>query len=109
MPRVDERYNQLSVVTRAWLATLDDEEIVRLENLTRLYSRMQTRPWVLAWLEGVREDEIELLDDGIRLIRAGTAVGKFAWWVIASVLATAILLTQAGDFIKGIYKGFRGG
>lgn len=104
MPPVDERYNELPAVTRAWLASLDEDEIVHLKNLTRFYSRLRDRPWVLAWLEGAREDEIELLDDGIRLIRAGSVIGKAIWVTLGLLVAGAILFSQFGDAFNKMFR-----
>ena len=102
MPPVDERFTDLPPTTKAFLRTISEQEIVHLKNMARFYENLSDRPHVLRWLQEAREDEIDLLDDGIKLVRAANTVGKFLWWAIATLIAAIILGSQVGEWLNKI-------
>lgn len=104
MPPSDERFADLSPETRALLKTLSSEEVVNLKNMLRMYEGLVDRPDVLDWLKTVREEEIKLLEDGIRLVRSSQVVSRFMWWAIVTLISAAVLGSQVGDYVGRVFS-----
>lgn len=100
----EERFSQLPLTTKAFLQTLSEQEVVNLKNLLRFYGGLVDRPHVLKWLQEAREEDIELLDNGIKLVRAGNTVGRFIWWSLATLVGAAILGSQVGEWFSKLLR-----
>ena len=120
------RYNELPLATRAFLETLDEEGVVELANVIRFYRDLGRRRddsdralakefllranhRTLEWLIGARPEEIDRLDDTVRLIGSSRTIGKFLWWVIATIVAALIVGSQIGDWSGKFLLLFKGG
>lgn len=51
------------------------------------------------FLAGLRPDEVDTLNDGIRLVRAIATVGAFMKWVIVGILGFAVGIVMLGESI----------
>ena len=98
-PQHEELFGDLPVVTKEFLKTLTTEEILHFKNMVKFYESLVDRPEVLEWLKKAREEEIALLDDGIKLVRSGQTIGKFMWWALATIIGAAVLGSQLGDYL----------
>lgn len=60
------------------------------------------------FLSSLRDDEIDTLNDGIRLVSAIRTVGTFVRWVIVGMLGIFAGVVMLGDAIGKIVGWFRG-
>lgn len=61
------------------------------------------------FLSNLRPDEIDTLNDGIRLVGAIRTVGTFAKWVIVGVIGIFAGVVMLGESVAKIAAWFRGG
>lgn len=119
----DKRYADLSHSVRAFLETLDDEGVTNLSAMAHLYERLSlpkdgrispmdfllnANPRTLEWLKDARKEEIDQLDEAIRLVRSSRTVGKFMRWVIGVTVGAFIIMAQFGESIAKFVNFFRG-
>lgn len=65
-------------------------------------------PKTKEFLSNLRDDEIDTLNDGIRLVSAIRTAGTFARWVIVGILgifAGVVMFGEAVGKIVGWFKG----
>lgn len=60
------------------------------------------------FLSNLRDDEIDTLNDGIRLVGAIRTVGTFAKWLIVGVIGIFAGVVMLGESIAKIALWFRG-
>lgn len=122
----DKRYADLPNAVRAFLETLDDEKVNNLNSMADVYDRisiardgkvssldflLNAKPRTLEWLKDARKEEIDQLDEAIKLVRSGRTVGRFMKMVAVLTIGAFILMSQFSDaitrllgFIKGAVK-----
>ena len=54
------------------------------------------------FLAGLRPDEVDTLNDGIRLVRSIATVGSFIKWMIVGILGLAVGLVMFGESVAKI-------
>lgn len=59
------------------------------------------------FLVGLRPDEVDTLNDGIRLVRSIATVGAFVKWCIVGVLGIAVGAVMLGESVGKIIAWFR--
>lgn len=59
------------------------------------------------FLSGLRPDEVDTLNDGIRLVAAVRTVGVFSKWVIVGLLGMLAGVVMFGESIAKIISWFR--
>jgi hypothetical protein len=119
----DKRYAELSPEVRAFLETLTSEGVVDLANVIRFYHEIcipregkiapidflrDAKARTLEWLKEARQEEIDQLDDAIKLVRSGRTVGRFMRWAIITLIGTFVLMSQFGDALSKIVALVRG-
>lgn len=60
------------------------------------------------FLSQLREDDIQTLRDGLRLVNATLIVGNFVKWLIVGVLGVAVGIVMFGESVAKILAWFRG-
>lgn len=60
------------------------------------------------FLSNLRDDEIDTLNDGIRLVGAIRTVGTFAKWVIVGIIGIFAGIVMLGESVQKIALWFRG-
>lgn len=119
----DKRYADLPHEVRAFLETLDGESVVTLADMMRLYRDLsvtrngKTSPIdflinaksrTLEWLRDARKEEIDQLDEAIKLVRSGRTVGRFMKWAIITMIGAFILMSQFGEAVSKLLALMRG-
>lgn len=119
----DKHYEDLSRETRAFLETLTSEGVVHLANAMRFYEEISipregkiaaadflrdAKPRTLEWLKEARKEEIDQLDEAIKLVRSGRTVGKFMKWAVITLIGAFILMSQFGDAVSKLLALLRG-
>lgn len=59
------------------------------------------------FLAGLRPDEVDTLNDGIRLVRSIATVGAFMKWVIVGVLGLFVGVVMLGESVGKILSWLR--
>ncbi|WP_091520345.1 hypothetical protein [Aerobium aerolatum] len=59
------------------------------------------------FLAGLRPDEVDTLNDGIRLVRSIATVGNFIKWLIVGILGLAVGVVMFGESVGKILKWFK--
>lgn len=112
-----KHYAELPPTVRAFLETLSEEKVVTLVNSLEFYGKLtpeskrfllHSKKETLEWLQGAREDEIKKLDEGIRLVTSANTVGKFVKWIVITIIASFVLVTQMADAINNFLNFIRG-
>lgn len=57
---------------------------------------------------GLRDDEVDTLNNGIRLINSALTIGKFMKWVIISLLGILAGIIMFGESLAKIMGWMRG-
>lgn len=65
-------------------------------------------PKTKEFLTGLRDDEVETLNDGIRLVSSIRTVGNFMKWCIVGILGIAMGVVMFGESVAKIMGWFRG-
>lgn len=118
----DKRYADLPHSVRAFLETLDDEQISNLTAMTQLYERLSlpkdkvspldfllnAKPRTLEWLKDARKEEIDQLDEAVKLVRSSRTVGRFMKWAIGIFIGSLILMSQFGEALQKLAKLIKG-
>jgi hypothetical protein len=119
----DKRYADLPHEVRAYLETLDGEGVVSLANAVRFYDDISkprdgkiapidflrnAKPRTLEWLKDARQEEIDQLDEAIKLVRSGRTVGRFMKWAVVTMIGAFILMSQFGDAVSKLFGPLRG-
>lgn len=65
-------------------------------------------PKTKKFLSNLRDDEIDTLNDGIRLINSAMTVGKFMKWVIVGLLGLFVGVVMFGESVSKIASWFKG-
>ncbi len=65
-------------------------------------------PRTKEFLSNLRDDEIDTLNDGIRLVGAIRTVGTFAKWVIVGIIGIFAGVVMLGESIQKIAVWLRG-
>jgi hypothetical protein len=65
-------------------------------------------PKTKKFLSNLRDDEIDTLNDGIRLINSAMTVGKFMKWVIVGLLGLFVGVVMFGESVSKIAGWFKG-
>ncbi len=99
----------LPSVTRDFLKSITTEEILQFKNMVKLHESLDDRPKVLAWLKSAREEDIELLGEGLDLVRSGRTIGRFTKWLMLTIIGAVLLGSQFGDAISRVLVWVRGG
>lgn len=60
-----------------------------------------------SFLSSLRDDEIDTLNDGIRLINSAMTIGRFMKWVLISVLGILAGIVMFGETIHKIVAWFK--
>jgi hypothetical protein len=120
----DKRYADLPHSVRAFLETLDDEGVTNLANVIRFYEDISTardgriapidflknaKARTLEWLKEARKEEIDQLDEAIKLVRSGRTVGRFMKWAFITTIGAFIVMSQFGDALSKLWALARGG
>jgi hypothetical protein len=119
----DKRYADLPHEVRAFLETMDGEVVVSLANAIRFYDDISqpregriapidflrnAKPRTLEWLKDARKEEIDQLDEAIKLVRSGRTVGRFMKWVFITTIGAFIVMSQFGDAITKLFGFVKG-
>jgi hypothetical protein len=119
----DKRYADLPHEVRAFLETLDGEGVTNIVDMMRFYRDLSipragkispvdflinAKPRTLEWLRDARKEEIDQLDEAIKLVRSGRTVGKFMKWAIITTIGAFILMSQFGDAATKLLALVRG-
>lgn len=59
------------------------------------------------FLAGLRPDEVDTLNDGIRLVRSIATVGAFMKWCIVGILGFAVGVVMFGESVGKILNWFK--
>ena len=59
------------------------------------------------FLAGLRPDEVDTLNDGIRLVRSIATVGAFMKWVIVGILGLFVGIVMFAESVGKIIKWMR--
>lgn len=59
------------------------------------------------FLSDLRPDEVDTLNDGIRLVRSIATVGAFVKWCIVGVLGLAVGAVMLGESAAKIFSWFK--
>lgn len=123
MVRHDKHYEDLSHEVRAFLETLDPEGVTDLANVIRFYHDLSelregriapvdfllnAKGRTLEWLKEARKEEIDQLDEAIKLVRSGRTVGKFMKWAAITLIGAFILMSQFGDAVSRLLVWVKG-
>jgi hypothetical protein len=115
----DKRYADLPHSVRAFLEMLDDEKVNNLHSMADVYDRLsmakdgkvspldfllQAKPRTLEWLKDARKEEIDQLDEAIKLVRSGRTVGRFMKWVFITTIGAFIVMSQLGDALTRLWN-----
>ena len=65
-------------------------------------------PKTKEFLSELRDDEVDTLNNGIRLINSALTIGKFMKWVIISLLGILAGIIMFGESVAKIAAWFRG-
>lgn len=60
------------------------------------------------FLAGLRPDEVDTLNDGIRLVRSIATVGAFMKWLIVGTLGMAMGVVMFGESVGKILNWLKG-
>lgn len=119
----DKRYADLPHEVRAFLETLDGEGVTNLADVIRFYRDLtvpragkispvdflvNAKPRTLEWLRDARKEEIDQLDEAIKLVRSGRTVGRFMKWALITLIGAFILMSQFGEALTKIVSLFKG-
>lgn len=119
----NRRYADLPHEVRAFLETLDGEGVVSIANAVRFYEDISTpregkiapidflrnaKPRTLEWLKDARKEEIDQLDEAIKLVRSGRTVGRFMKWVFITTIGAFIVMSQFGEAISRLWSLAKG-
>lgn len=119
----DKRYADLPAEVRAYLETLGPEGVVHLANAVRFYDEIsverdgkiapadflrEAKPRTLEWLKDARKEEIDQLDEAVKLVRSGRTVGRFMKWAVVTLIGAFILMSQFGDAVSKLLALLRG-
>lgn len=119
----DKRYADLPHEVRAFLETLDGEGVTNLADMMRLYRDLSmprngktsavdfltnAKPRTLEWLRDARREEIDQLDEAIKLVRSGRTVGRFMKWAVITLIGAFILMSQFGDAVSKLLALLKG-
>lgn len=67
----------------------------------------ELEPEVRDFLDGLRPEEVKLLQDGIRMVQAIRTVSRFVKWLIIVIVGTFIGVVTLGDAILKARDWFR--
>lgn len=119
----DKRYADLPPEVRAFLETLTSEGVVTLSNVVRFYENISeprngkvspldflenAKPRTLEWLKEARKEEIDQLDEAVKLVRSGRTVGRFMKWVAITTIGAFIVMSQFGEAIGKLVSALKG-
>lgn len=120
----DKRYADLPHEVRAFLETLDGTGVTNLANALRFYGEItapsdgkkpsaadfliNAKPRTLEWLRDARPEEIDQLDEAIKLVRSGRTVGRFTKWAMITLIGAFILMSQFGDAVSKLLAVWKG-
>lgn len=121
----EKRYSDLPPEVRAFLETLTSDGVVTLANLVRFYEDItrprgdakvapvdflrHVKPRTLEWLKEARQEEIDQLDEAIRLVRSGRTVGRFMKWAVITTIGAFIVMSQFGEALTKFWRLLKGG
>jgi hypothetical protein len=123
MVQNDKRYADLPHEVRAFLETLDGEGVTNIVDVMRFYRDLSmprsgrispvdflinAKPRTLEWLRDARQEEIDQLDEAIKLVRSSRTVGKFMKWAALTFLGALLLMSQFGDAVTRLLSLVRG-
>jgi hypothetical protein len=119
----DKRYADLPHEVRAFLESLDGESVTDLANVIRFYHDLSTpregritpidflmnaKARTLEWLKEARKEEVDQLDEAIKLVRSGRTVGRFMKWAVITTIGAFIVMSQFGDAVTKLLGLLRG-
>lgn len=119
----DKRYADLPHEVRAFLESLNAERVTHLANVIRFYEDlsepregkispvdflMNAEARTLEWLKKARREEVDQLDEAIKLVRSGRTVGRFMKWAIITLIGAFILMSQFGDAVSKLLALLKG-
>lgn len=82
---------------------------MRMESMNETTRRFDDlSPETQAFLMGLRPEEVETLNDGIRLVGSIRTVATFFRWCIVGVLGVAMGIVMFGESVTKILAWFRG-
>jgi hypothetical protein len=123
MATPDKRYADLPHEVRAFLESLDGESVTDLANVIRFYHDLSTpregritpidflmnaKARTLEWLKEARKEEVDQLDEAIKLVRSGRTVGRFMKWAVITTIGAFIVMSQFGDAVTKLLGLLRG-
>lgn len=118
----DKRYSDLPHEVRAFLETLTGEGVTTLSNVVRFYERISqaeadrvsalhflenAKPRTFEWLKDARPDEIDQLDDAVKLVRSSRTVGRFMKWALGIFFGSLIIMSQFGEALTKLWQFIR--
>src|SRR4051812_17382594 len=110
----DKRYEDLPREVRALLESLSNENVTDLANVIRFYHELSeprdgriaatefllnAEARTLEFLKKARKEEIDQLDEAIKLVRSGRTVGRFMKWAVITLIGAFIVMSQLGDAV----------
>ena len=119
----DKRYADLPHEVRAFLESLDGEGVTDLVNVIRFYHDLSSpregkitpidfllnaKARTLEWLKEARKEEVDQLDEAIKLVRSGRTVGRFMKWAFVTLIGAFIIMSQLGDAVSKLWGFMRG-
>lgn len=118
-----DKYADLPLEVRVYLETLGSEGVVHLANAVRFYDEIsvprdgkiaasdflrEAKPRTLEWLKEARKEEIDQLDEAIKLVRSGRTVGRFMKWAAITLIGAFIVMSQFGDAVSKLLALVKG-
>lgn len=119
----NKRYADLPHEVRAYLESLDGESVTALANMARFYEDISepregkitpidflrnAKPRTLEWLKDARKEEIDQLDEAIKLVRSGRTVGRFMKWAVITTIGAFIVMSQFGEAVSKLLNLVKG-
>lgn len=119
----DKRYADLPHEVRAFLETLDGESVTSIANAIRFYDDLSmprdgkiapidflrnAKPRTLEWLKDASKEDIDQLDEAIKLVRSGRTVGRFMKWVSITTIGAFLVMSQFGEAVTKLWHLVKG-
>ena len=108
-----ERYNELPIIARRFLETLDDERVRSIVLAADVFGDMDAetlillrnpKPELIRFLVEMREAEIEELQNAIDLVRAFRRTGRVVRWSIATLFGAFVSMVLIWDKVSSWFK-----
>lgn len=111
-----ERYKDVPALPRAFLEQLSTEQVHALLRTMRVMEELpddaikfliRSNPETLEFLTGARPEEIELLSEGLGLVRSFKTVGRFMKIALVTLIGAFVAVVTFGESVKTFMAWFR--